>query len=295
MKLFPEQEVSKVYTMMDTIDKKISRLEAYISVEEEKAEPTVTAREGMIQGPEKSRDLGSTKRLSQKCDFKNCQGIDHHTRHCDKNLKPGNVPEDILQMVKDANLCLRCLREQNWKGHHESCAGGYKRPKDSKWVKTDCSTCFATLRGGETININKRICFHILDRIKKKNQTKMDSSSSTNNPKIKRIEELKGDRDMGDEVAPSLYGARTPNHTSIMFENELKRVSLVEDHQTEEHGRSINQLSEKNTTLGPELEKGIETPSYNKMELTSPEPLDWASEPVWEEEQPTTRGGEGIN
>ena len=62
MKLFPEQEVSKVYTMMGTIDKKISRLETFISMEEEKADPTVTGREGMIQKPGKSRDPGSIRR-----------------------------------------------------------------------------------------------------------------------------------------------------------------------------------------------------------------------------------------
>ena len=280
MKLFPEQEVSKVYTMMDTIGKKISRLETFISLEKEKAEPTVTAMEGMIQRPVKRVDLGSTKRLSRKCDFKNCQAIDHHTRKCDKNLKPGNVPEGILQMVKDANLCLRCLREKNWKGHPKSCAGGYKRPKDGKWVRTDCSTCFATLRGGETININKRICFHILDRIKKKNQKKRDSSSVTSNPNIKRIEELKGEGDVGDEVAPSLDDARTPNHTSIKFENEFRGAFLVEDHQTDERGRRINQLSEKNTTPGPESEKGIDTSLYNKIDSTSQGHLDWASEIV---------------
>ena len=279
MKLFPEQEVSNLYTIMDAIDKKISRLETFISLGEEKAEPMVTSREGMIQRPVENRHLSSTTRLSQKCDFKNCQASDHHTRQCDKNLKPGNVPEDILQMVKDANLCLRCLREQNWKGHQKSCVGGYKRPKDSEWVRTDCNTCFATLPSGETMNINKRICFHVQDTVKEKNQRKRDSSSVTSTPKTKRIKELKQEGDMGDEVAPQLGCGGTPNHTLIKFEKELGGASLVEGHQTEK-GRSSNQLSEKNTTPGPESEKGIDTSLYNKIDSTSQGHLDWASEIV---------------
>ena len=294
MKLFPEQEVSRVYTMMDTIDKKISRLETFISLEEEKAEPTATAREGMIQGPEKSRDLGSEKTLSRKCDFKNCQSTDHYTRRCD-NLKPGKIQEDIQHMVQDAGLCLRCLGDRSYEYHDERCKGGYKRPKDSKWVKTDCSTCFATLPSGEAININKRICFHTLDTVKERNQKKRYPSRVISTPKIKRIKELKEEGNMRDDVAPQLDGARTSNHTSVKFEKEFNRASLIEDHQTEENGRSISQLSENNPTLRPELGKRMDTTSYIKMELTSPEPLDWATESAEEDEQPTTIGGEGTN
>ena len=100
---------------------------------------------------------------------------------------------------------------------------------------------------------------------------------------------------MRDDVAPQLDGARTSNHTSVEFEKEFNRASLIEDHQTEENGRSISQLSENNPTLRPELGEGMDTPSYIKMELTSPEPLDWATESAEEDEQPTTIGGEGTN
>ena len=100
---------------------------------------------------------------------------------------------------------------------------------------------------------------------------------------------------MRDDVAPQLDGARTPNHTSVKFEKELNRESLIEDHQTEEKGRSISQLSENNPTLRPGLGERMDTPSYIKMELPSPEPLDWATELVGEDEQPTTRGGEVTN
>ena len=155
--------------------------------------------------------------------------------------------------------------------------------------------CFATLRGGETININKRICFHTLDTVKERNQKKRYPSRVISTPKIKRIKELKEEGNMRDDVAPQLDGARTPNHTSVKFEKELNRASRIEGHQTEENGRSINQLSEINPTLRPELGKRMDTPSYIKMELTSPEPLDCATESAGEDEQPTTIGGEGTN
>ena len=112
---------------------------------------------------------------------------------------------------------------------------------------------------------------------------------------LHKIEEKKSAPTMRENVAPQVDGARTHNHTSVKFEKKLNRASLVEDHQTEENGRSINQLRENNPKLRPDLGKGMDTPSYIKMELTSPEPLDWTSEPVWEEEQPITRGGEGTN
>ena len=142
MQLHPEnvQEITRAYTMMGTIDKKISKLETFISLEEEKAKSTVKTRDEMIQRAGKGRDLGSTRRLSRRCAFKNCNSVDHFTRRCDKNLKPGNVPEDIQKMMQDINLCLRCLRELNWEGHQESCVGGYRMPNSSKWVKTDCNT-----------------------------------------------------------------------------------------------------------------------------------------------------------
>ena len=59
--------------------------------------------------------------------------------------------------------------------------------------------------------------------------------------------------------------------------------------------RNINQHSERNTTLLPKLEEGIDLLGDNQMESTSPEPLDWVSEYVEEEEQSTSRGGEGMN
>ena len=287
-------EVSKVYTMMADIDKKISKLGKGISWEEEKAKPTVASREGMVQRPLEIRDLSSTRKFRRKCAFKNCQSVDHYTRKC-SNLKPGNIQEDILQMVIDANLCLRCLRDPSFENHEKECVGGYMRQNDQKWVQTDCITCFATLPSGEAINLNKRICFHILDKVKRKNWKKRYSSSVTNTPKIKQIKEWKEEGGMGEEVAPSLGSVRTTNQTIIKSETEWRGASLVEDHQIEEKGRNINQLSEKNITPRSQSEKGINTPPYNKMELTSPEPLDWASQPVGEEGQPTTRSGEGMN
>ena len=279
---------------MADIDKKISKLGKGISWEEEKAKPTVASREGMVQRPLEIRDLSSTRKFRRKCAFKNCQSVDHYTRKC-SNLKPGNIQEDILQVVIDANLCLRCLRDPSFENHEKECVGGYMRQNDQKWVQTDCITCFATLPSGEAINLNKRICFHILDKVKRKNWKKRYSSSVTNTPKIKQIKEWKEEGGMGEEVAPSLGSVRTTNQTIIKSETEWRGASLVEDHQIEEKGRNINQLSEKNITPRSQSEKGINTPPYNKMELTSPEPLDWASEPVGEEGQPTKRSGEGTN
>ena len=97
-------------------------------------------------------------------------------------------------------------------------------------------------------------------------------------------------------MALPLVRARTPHHASIEFENKLGGPSLVEDHRTEERGRSINQLSEKNTTFRTESEKGIDTLVYNRMESTSPEPLDWSSEPIEEENQPNSgQDGDGLD
>ena len=83
-------------------------------------------------------------------------------------------------------------------------------------------------------------------------------------------------------------------HQTIQASN-LNRASLIEGHQTEENGRSINQLSEDNPILRRQLGKRMYTPSYIKMELASPETLDWATESAEEDEQPTTIGGEGTN
>ena len=287
MKLHPEnvQEVAKVYTMMDTIDKKTSNLETFISLEEEKAKSTVKAREVMIQRQGKGRNLGSTRRLSKRCAFKNCNSVNHFTRRCDKNLKPGNVPVDIQHMMQEANLCLRCMRERNWEGHQGSCVGSYRMPNSGgKLVKTDCNTCTATLPSGEIICLNRRVCHHTIERIRseKKSQRRGDPSCFTRSLETKRIKELKEEKDMGDEGAIPLCGARIPNHTSIKFENELRGASLVEDHQTDEKGRSIHQLSGKNTTTGPESEMGIDTPPYHKIEPTLQGDLDWASEIVVE-------------
>ena len=45
-------------------------------------------------------------------------------------------------------------------------------PNSSKWVKTDCNTCTATLPGGRVISLNKRVCHHVIEgaKSKKRNQ-----------------------------------------------------------------------------------------------------------------------------
>ena len=289
-------EISKVYTMMDTIDKKISRLETFISLEEEKAIYTIKTREGMIQRAGKGRDLGSTRRLSRRCAFKNCKSTDHYTRQCDMNLKPGNVQENVQQLCQGAKLCLRCLWDLNYVNHDKTCKGGYRRKTDNKWVVTDCKTCMVTLPGGKVVSLNKRVCHHVIERVRsEKNQQRRDPLCFTRTPETKRIKELKEEGEFWDEAALPLGFSRIPNQTSLKFESKLMGASPHEDHHTRERGRNINQHGEGNTTLLPVLAKGIDTPSYIKMELTSPEPFDCATESAGEDEQPTTIGGEGTN
>ena len=289
-------EISKVYTMMDTIDKKISRLETFISLEEEKAIYTIKTREGMIQRAGKGRDLGSTRRLSRRCAFKNCKSTDHYTRQCDMNLKPGNVQENVQQLCQGAKLCLRCLWDLNYVNHDKTCKGGYRRKTDNKWVVTDCKTCMVTLPGGKVVSLNKRVCHHVIERVRsEKNQQRRDPLCFTRTLETKRIKELKEEGEFWDEAALPLGFSRIPNQTSLKFESKLMGASPHEDHHTRERGRNINQHGEGNTTLLPVLAKGIDTPSYIKMELTSPEPLDCATESAGEDEQPTTIGGEGTN
>ena len=100
---------------------------------------------------------------------------------------------------------------------------------------------------------------------------------------------------MEDEVALPPGFSRIPNQTSFKFESKLMGASPDEDHHTKEKERNINQHSERNTTHFPKLEEGIDLLGDNQMESRSPEPLDWVSECVEEEEQSTSRGGEGMN
>ena len=144
----------------------------------------------MIQRAGKGRDLGSTRRLSRRCAFKNCKSTDHYTRRCDMNLKPGNVQENVQQLCQDANLCLRCLGDLNYVNHDGRCKGGYTRQTDNKWVITDCKTCMVTLPGGKVVSLNKRVCHHVIERVRsEKNQLRRDLLCFTRTPETKRIKE----------------------------------------------------------------------------------------------------------
>ena len=116
-----------------------------------------------------------------KCAFKNCGKTDHFTRRCDKNLKPGEVPENIQQLCVDADLCLRCLRDLSYAKHDETCIGGYKSNRDNKWVKTDCNSCTVLLSNGKRVNLNKRICHHVIEGMKSKRRQQRQAADATSN------------------------------------------------------------------------------------------------------------------
>ena len=138
-----------------------------------------------------SQGYGNEQRLLQmKCNFKNCGKEDHFTRRCDKNLKPGEVPDNIQQLCVDANLCLRCLRDLSYVKHEETCLGGYKSYKDNKWIGTDCKTCTVLLSNGRRIKLNKRICHHVIGDIMKRRQQRQAVTATSNLIQNEEVDEM---------------------------------------------------------------------------------------------------------
>ena len=125
-----------------------------------------------------------------KCNFKNCGKEDHFTRRCDKNLKPGEVPDNIQQLCVDANLCLRCLQDLSYVKHEETCLGGYKSYKDNKWIGTDCKTCTVLLSNGRRIKLNKRICHHVIGDIVKRRQQRQAITVTSNLIQNDEVDEM---------------------------------------------------------------------------------------------------------
>ena len=153
------EEIERAYRLINSVEEVIVEVTTFIAVEERKK------RKKEEKGQE-NEGITLDRGRSIKCAFRNCLSIGHHTRKCNKNLKPGRVPEGIIQMCTDADLCPRCLRDTHYLKHDETCVGGYKRMSDNKWIGTDCGTCTHILSSGKRIQINKRICNHVTGEAK---------------------------------------------------------------------------------------------------------------------------------
>ena len=83
-------------------------------------------------------------------------------------------------------------------------------PNSSKWVKTDCNTCTATLPNGKVINLNKRVCHHVIEGVKskRKNQT------ATTSPGVNLV-------NVDEEFEYEVPEAMVYNSATMSFSNKL--------------------------------------------------------------------------
>ena len=165
--------------------------------------------------PTEGNGVGPTR----KCAFANCQGTDHFTSRCDKNLRPGDVPSDIIQVCQDSQVCVRCLRSWRMNNHNETCIGAYKRRSDQTWVKTDCkSGCELTLASGRKVNLNRRICHHATNRYNQPtNPGKADGAAAN----VNRLQVV--DEDSWEYEVPSaaIYASNATPISNRLMVNDL--------------------------------------------------------------------------